>query len=670
MFFTPIVDHLGQPQSYIGIIRMSDSLWASLQDLRPTVRQHAFQHVQLALQAADASPEQCTLWSERALELVAMNQPLEIQIVGWNLHSVLFGLSSSWTPSETLRKTLLDACLTVIGTRSCDLRVLGALSDVLSYIVRTDGELTMRRVLSAVESTHPLIQMVVLKGCGRSLQQVGDSAVWETMKSMLEKAAVSKSGAVREQAFFAVGALDWKSESRLTLNPLVRALADGMADTLMPIRYASLVAVRGYMANVDTSSVDALLVDNNMYAVLVPPLCFNRYLPVDGIRVYAQETWAQVFPRGTGRLLVQTMFADALVFDVLQASSSVSVVREAVCHVLHELATKMNDTVVSQHVTVIEETLLALALDSMWSVRAAACMAAGSTMAHCAMQPQSSQLLLWDKFVTVVSARLSDPQWSVREDAAVALGRNVGKPHESISWDALVKLASDLLPRAKSQQKVSRTVAAFMPPPPSVNLLKQQQHEHHHHHHHDGCCGHDHDHDHSGETEDCAHSHSSSGTVLGGPTLACGHAQGSCSCSDLDHPELWEQSDGAIYLVRELARCKMGKLPVELLAELAELAILKSFPPQCFFLWETVWRQVPFIVESCGKLFCKSLLDGWCRGLSVALQSSEDEARNARTAALDCLQQLVQVYSAPILMGRCPEECRDVLKRHIVQKSD
>ena len=63
--------------------------------------------------------------------------------------------------------------------------------------------------------------------------------------------------------------------------------------------------------------------------------------------------------------------------------------------------------------------------------------------------------------------------------------------------------------------------------------------------------------------------------------------------------EAWEASDGAVYLLRELA-CVRPNAAVQFLPDLAALALLEHFP-QCRTLQETIWRTLPQIAQALGK---------------------------------------------------------------------
>lgn len=78
------------------------------------------------------------------------------------------------------------------------------------------------------------------------------------------------------------------------------------------------------------------------------------------------------------------------------------------------------------------------------------------------------------------------------------------------------------------------------------------------------------------------------------------------TCRDKDP---WEASDGAVYMLRELAAVAPAAVP-EFLPALAELARMQHFA-HVANLHETIWKQLPAIAEGIGKKV--SAVGGWQR---------------------------------------------------------
>ncbi len=71
------------------------------------------------------------------------------------------------------------------------------------------------------------------------------------------------------------------------------------------------------------------------------------------------------------------------------------------------------------------------------------------------------------------------------------------------------------------------------------------------------------------------------------------------------HHALWAHTDGAIYLVRELCDVQASQhQAIELFPALADAAMLRHFP-QTSTLQETLWKQLPQMVQSLGKQMFK-----------------------------------------------------------------
>lgn len=76
----------------------------------------------------------------------------------------------------------------------------------------------------------------------------------------------------------------------------------------------------------------------------------------------------------------------------------------------------------------------------------------------------------------------------------------------------------------------------------------------------------------------------------------------SCGCMDYGfkrEKELWEASDGAVYLLAGLAEVRPQEVPA-FMPSLSEVALLDHWP-QARTLQTTVWTQLPRIMHGLGK---------------------------------------------------------------------
>lgn len=323
-------------------------------------------------------------------------------------------------------------------------------------------------------------------------------------------------------------------------------------------------------------------------------------------------------------------------------------VREAACACIAELGDKIDKACLSEHVLTLLRVLLECFRDESWPVRDAACIACGNFL-RCF--PAESAPFLDDLFV-LFFAHVVDPIWSVREDAAVALGAVV----EAYGDEAFLKVHTELLsmlPAAKEQPANSTansglanvTQFGVAPACPAV-----------------------------GQGDIAAAHQARSVEVAGGATrirytfgtedpmhtnqqvFSCGSLapklkkKRDAGCMDhtaTRETEPWERSDGAVYLMRELAAGHPTEVAA-LMPILAEVAGLDHFTHH-YNLLETVWKQLPSIAEGLGKKLFKTHFNVFIKPLYYTLQCTNNLAR---ATAEDCIRAIGKILGPSIVLGR------------------
>ena len=99
--------------------------------------------------------------------------------------------------------------------------------------------------------------------------------------------------------------------------------------------------------------------------------------------------------------------------------------------------------------------------------------------------------------------------------------------------------------------------------------------------------------------------------------------------------EPWEATDGAVYMVRELAAVAPEALP-EFLPGLADAARLSHFA-HAVHLQENIWRQLPVMAQRMGKRLFKPFLEEFLEPLFRSLTSGN---RLCEGAAGRCIGSL------------------------------
>ncbi len=152
-------------------------------------------------------------------------------------------------------------------------------------------------------------------------------------------------------------------------------IARGLADNWSQVRYMASTAVRTFFA-VGNSDEEVRKV---YYPQFLPMMCLNRYYLAEGVRLYSQQSWKDVVGEKGKDYVIQ--YIDEFVkYYISQSRADNHAVREAACHCLSELCSKIvpvNRDRVKSHVTEMLKCLIDCFKDQSWPVRDAACVACG-----------------------------------------------------------------------------------------------------------------------------------------------------------------------------------------------------------------------------------------------------------------------------------------------------
>lgn len=154
-------------------------------------------------------------------------------------------------------------------------------------------------------------------------------------------------------------------------------------------------------------------------------MCLNRYYVAEGVRRYSIETWKQVFGE-QGKQVVVKYAASICQYYIKQSQADNHAVREAACHCIGELCTKVVTVeghqqeakeALREHIKPLLDTLVDCFKDESWPVRDSACIACGSFVAVFPSESQES----FEELCSLWIAHLSDNIFSVRHNSALAL---------------------------------------------------------------------------------------------------------------------------------------------------------------------------------------------------------------------------------------------------------
>lgn len=234
--------------------------------------------------------------------------------------------------------------------------------------------------------------------------------------------------------------------------------------------------------------------------------------------------------------------------------------------------------------------------------------------------------MLWERW----TEQLTDQIWSVRENAAVALGDAMQAYGKEIHTKC-VDLVKKLLPSAKDQ------------PAMTMEEFKAKQND---------IVSHT-----DAQLYSCGSLAPKLSKKSGAGRIGCGN----CAVSRPKAP--WEATDGAIYLLRELTVLGCDKDSVNpdlvmtddmllpLLTELADVCRVQHFP-QGDDLRATLWRQLPGMAVALGKQRFKRLYLDIFMDLLISNLERTTASALSKHAAGQCAEELAQLVGPSIFRGR------------------
>ncbi|KAH8852513.1 Armadillo type fold [Schistosoma japonicum] len=191
-------------------------------------------------------------------------------------------------------------------------------------------------------------------------------------------------------------------------------LAKGLSDNWSQVRMAASRAVRTVF-EVDPPPG---YTRDNIYPILLPAMCLNRYYVAEGVRIYSQDTWCRV-TQGEGRKLLSQNLIPAVDYYIEQSDADNHAVREASCAAIAEIVTKLDSNLLLPCVNKLLDALTICFGDESWPVRDAACVALGSLIS---IFPNETRAAGYDDLMAPQFLRnLSDSIPSVRDGAAKSI---------------------------------------------------------------------------------------------------------------------------------------------------------------------------------------------------------------------------------------------------------
>jgi len=475
----------------------------------------------------------------------------------------------------------------------------------------------------------------IMQGCGPPFS----GFVTDELLNLVYRSSLHSSRFVREIGFQTCASIAQVCDAQTLVgisSDFTPRLAAGLSDNWSAVRFAAAIATRAWVERAQSVGHEASLpkdlvccctlsdnpIINAFLPSLIPSLCLNRYYVAEGVRLYSADTW-RIAVADRGRDYVAALAPEVMTYYTQQSLAANYFVREAACHCMGELGSKIDRDAVRPLVPSILKTLLECFGDQSWPVRIASGTAASRFALSFPSETKATSAV--PQLIAFYIDHMSSNINGVREDAAVAMGVLV-KAYGKEVLEVIQPMLLDMIKAVKDQPHEMKS---------SLEAGKRSR-----------------DNDptlHTGQkmyaTEDEV-----------GPAM---RIYGSYMEHRLRRPvEPWERTDGCVYLIRELASIS-PETAVSLLPALGEAASCSHFS-QYFKLLQNIWTQVPVVCKTLGSRKFKPYLEYLVPPLFTSLA---DDNQVVSSTAFSCIQDLQRIIGAQVFRGRLSRQYQEQLDR-------
>lgn len=188
----------------------------------------------------------------------------------------------------------------------------------------------------------------------------------DILNKIIVKPLKSTNKYIRQSAYIIVESLCLDLDIDTLLSPLycnviISSLSNGLSDEFTQVRYSASFATRAFYVKVGKRGEE-------FYPLLLPKICFNRYHPAEGIRIYTQETWKLIVGMN-GRLLISKYIDEVIKYYLIQLKSFNPAIQETSCLCVNELYSKIEATLLTKYIPQIIELLIQSCKQISWRVR-------------------------------------------------------------------------------------------------------------------------------------------------------------------------------------------------------------------------------------------------------------------------------------------------------------
>lgn len=196
------------------------------------------------------------------------------------------------------------------------------------------------------------------------------------------------------------------------------AIATGMQDNWSQIRQVAVKACCVFLCK-DTLDDPVM---RSYLKKLLPSLCLNRFYAAEGVKSVSHYSWREIFGQKGKEYYSEVVIPAAHYYSEASKSHN-HVICEAACHSMAELASKIltslpSEETVEECVNILVEALFNCLNDHSWPIRDAASLSMGIVARYFPTHTKQNFDAIWKRWLL----NLKDSIWSVRENAALAIG--------------------------------------------------------------------------------------------------------------------------------------------------------------------------------------------------------------------------------------------------------
>lgn len=198
-------------------------------------------------------------------------------------------------------------------------------------------------------------------------------------------------------------------------------LKSSLMDNWSQIRREGILACKSFFLFLQAYQNEEVLL-MEAYKQILPLLCLSRFYIAEGVQVVALEAWKLIMG-SNGKYFISQFASETTECYIQMLGAKNHMVVEAASQAITEFVTRLDEENVISFLPALVQALMRCLVADSWPVRDAACCSLGKIFQS---YPLDMKLLAHTKllasFLFYCKKQLQDSIWSVRENAAIAIG--------------------------------------------------------------------------------------------------------------------------------------------------------------------------------------------------------------------------------------------------------